>query len=37
VTDADGGEEVIAAGSICAGNEFIQRQVLDILRKTRVP
>jgi len=32
VSDADGGSEILAKGSICAGNEAIQSQLLAILR-----
>ncbi|HEV2364771.1 MAG TPA: inositol monophosphatase family protein [Caulobacteraceae bacterium] len=31
-TDADGGEDPIATGSICAGNAEIQRGILELLR-----
>jgi myo-inositol-1(or 4)-monophosphatase len=33
VSDADGGTEMLAKGSVCAGNEFIHRQLLDLLKK----
>ena len=32
VSDADGGSEILAKGSICAGNEAIQSQLLAIIR-----
>jgi myo-inositol-1(or 4)-monophosphatase len=32
VTDADGGSEMLAKGSICAGNETIQRALLHLIR-----
>ncbi len=32
VSDADGGSEILAKGSVCAGNETIQSQLLTILR-----
>lgn len=35
VSDADGGGDLLGAGSICAGNETMHRQLLDILRKVR--
>ncbi len=35
VTTADGGDDVLTAGSIIAGNETMHRQLLDILRKVR--
>jgi len=34
VTDADGGADMMASGTICCGNEFIHRRLLDILRET---
>ncbi len=34
VTTADGGDDILGAGSILAGNETMHRQLLDILRKT---
>jgi myo-inositol-1(or 4)-monophosphatase len=33
VTDLSGGSEMLARGEICAGNEAIHRQLLDLLRK----
>lgn len=33
VSEADGGEDVLGTGSVCAGNEVLQRALLDILRK----
>jgi myo-inositol-1(or 4)-monophosphatase len=35
VSDADGGSDLLDSGSICAGNETMHRQLLDILRKVR--
>jgi myo-inositol-1(or 4)-monophosphatase len=32
VTDLDGGDELFAKGSVCAGNELIHRQLLEVLR-----
>lgn len=32
VTDADGGAEMLAKGSICAGNEAIHRNLLNLIR-----
>lgn len=32
VTDADGGQDILAKGSICAGNEAIQRNLLSLIR-----
>jgi myo-inositol-1(or 4)-monophosphatase len=32
VTDADGGSEMLAKGSICAGNETIHRALLHLIR-----
>lgn len=32
VTDADGGSSMLAKGSICAGNEAIQRELLNLIR-----
>lgn len=32
VSDADGGENMLAGGSVCAGNEFMQRQLLALLK-----
>ncbi|MGQ0444233.1 MAG: inositol monophosphatase family protein [Beijerinckiaceae bacterium] len=32
VTDADGGAEMLAKGSICAGNEAIHRDLLNLIR-----
>ena len=32
VTDADGGDEMLAKGSVCAGNEAIQRDLLNLIR-----
>jgi myo-inositol-1(or 4)-monophosphatase len=34
VSDADGGAEMMASGTICAGNEFIHRRLLDLLRES---
>ncbi len=33
LTDADGGQDMLAKGSVCAGNEYIQKQLLDLLKK----
>jgi len=33
ITDADGGQKMLTGGSICAGNEYVQRQLLDLLKK----
>ncbi len=33
VCDADGGADMLAKGSVCAGNEILQRQLLDLLKK----
>ncbi len=33
VTDLSGGSDMLAKGEICAGNELIHRQLLDLLRK----
>jgi myo-inositol-1(or 4)-monophosphatase len=32
VTDADGGGEMLAKGSICAGNDVIHRELLELIR-----
>ncbi len=32
VTDAEGGAAMLATGSVCAGNEFIQRGLLQLIR-----
>jgi myo-inositol-1(or 4)-monophosphatase len=32
ISDADGGPEMMANGTICCGNEFIHRRLLDLLR-----
>ena len=32
VTDADGGADYLETGSICCGNEAIQRQLLGLLK-----
>ena len=32
ISDADGGPEMMASGTICCGNEFIHRRLLDLLR-----
>ncbi|MEJ0091929.1 MAG: inositol monophosphatase family protein [Methylocella sp.] len=32
VTDADGGNDMLSQGSICAGNDVIQRNLLDLIR-----
>ncbi len=32
VSDADGGDGILTAGSVCAGNEHIHRQLLSLLR-----
>jgi len=31
-TDLDGGDELLAKGSVCAGNELIQKQLLEVLK-----
>jgi myo-inositol-1(or 4)-monophosphatase len=31
VTDADGGAEMMASGTVCCGNEYIHRRLLDLL------
>ncbi|MBB4197422.1 inositol monophosphatase [Rhodoblastus sphagnicola] len=33
VSDADGGQAMLTTGGVCAGNEFIHRQLLDLLKK----
>ena len=33
LTDANGGQDILGTGSICCGNEYIQRQLLDLLKK----
>jgi len=33
VTDLAGGQNMLAKGEICCGNEAIQRQLLDVIRK----
>jgi myo-inositol-1(or 4)-monophosphatase len=33
VTDADGGPDMLAKGSVCAGNDFIQRALLSLIKK----
>ena len=33
VSDADGGQTMLTSGGVCAGNEFIHRQLLDLLKK----
>jgi myo-inositol-1(or 4)-monophosphatase len=33
LTDADGGQDMLDKGSVCGGNEYIQRQLLDLLKK----
>jgi myo-inositol-1(or 4)-monophosphatase len=33
VTDLSGGQEMLTKGEICAGNELIHRQLLDVMRK----
>ena len=33
VTDADGGPDMLAKGSVCAGNDFIQRALLGLIKK----
>lgn len=33
ITDADGGQKMLTSGSVCAGNEYVQRQLLDLLKK----
>jgi myo-inositol-1(or 4)-monophosphatase len=33
VTDADGGAEMMASGTVCCGNEYIHRRLLDLLRE----
>jgi myo-inositol-1(or 4)-monophosphatase len=40
VSDADGGSKMMASGTVCCGNEFIHRRLLDLLRQadaTRSP
>ena len=32
VTDCDGGAEFLKSGDICCGNEFIHREMLELLR-----
>jgi myo-inositol-1(or 4)-monophosphatase len=32
VTDADGGDEMLTKGSVCAGNDAIHRQLLNLIR-----
>ncbi|HUB63958.1 MAG TPA: inositol monophosphatase family protein, partial [Methylocella sp.] len=32
VTDADGGEEMLIKGTICAGNHVIHRDLLNLIR-----
>jgi myo-inositol-1(or 4)-monophosphatase len=32
VTDADGGENMLDSGSICAGNEYIHKQMISLLK-----
>ena len=31
-TDLDGGDGLFAKGSVCAGNELIQKQLLEVLK-----
>ncbi|WP_374545809.1 inositol monophosphatase [Rhodoblastus sp.] len=33
LTDADGGQNYFGTGSVCCGNEFIHKQLLDLLKK----
>jgi myo-inositol-1(or 4)-monophosphatase len=33
LSDADGGQDMLTTGGVCAGNEFIHRQLLDLLKK----
>lgn len=33
ISDADGGSDMFATGSVCCGNELIQRQLLDLVKK----
>ena len=35
VSDADGGEEPLAAGSLACGNEGLHRELLKLLRNAR--
>lgn len=35
VSTADGGDDLLDSGSVLAGNEFMHRQLLDLLRKLR--
>ena len=35
VSTADGGDDLVGAGSILAGNEHMHRTLLDILRRVR--
>jgi myo-inositol-1(or 4)-monophosphatase len=37
ISDADGGPEMMANGTICCGNEFIHRRLLDLLRSAEAP
>jgi myo-inositol-1(or 4)-monophosphatase len=34
-SNADGGAEILAAGSVCVGNEILHRALLDLLKKAR--
>jgi myo-inositol-1(or 4)-monophosphatase len=36
VTDADGGPDMMSNGTVCCGNEYIHRRLLDILREADV-
>ncbi|WP_298426255.1 inositol monophosphatase family protein [Rhodoblastus sp.] len=33
LTDADGGQNILGSGSVCCGNEQIQKQLLDLIKK----
>ena len=33
IASADGGDDILKSGSICAGNEYIQKQLIDLLAK----
>jgi myo-inositol-1(or 4)-monophosphatase len=35
VTDADGGSDMMSSGTICCGNEFIHRRLLELLRQSQ--
>jgi myo-inositol-1(or 4)-monophosphatase len=36
VTDADGGADMMSSGTICCGNEFIHRRLLELLRQSQM-